>query len=124
VQIVEIVADRFAVTSDRCAVDLATSAFVVLKMGMSGGVGEQARWLGRCDWLYRIRHSKLAVLLDYGAVGESKRFEAWQCGLPWRGAAKEAARASAAVQQFLRACGRTSGDHDAPLFEYNGRLNL
>lgn len=94
-QIVEIVADRFAVVSvahDRRAIDLATGAPVVLKIGAAGGMAEQTRWSIRCDGLHRVRHRRLAPLLDYGALGESQRFEAWQCGPLWRGAPAEAAR--------------------------------
>ncbi len=124
-QIVDIIADRFAVVSvarDRRAIDLATGAPVVLKVGAAGGVAEQTRWSIRCDALHRVRHRRLAPLLDYGALGESQRFEAWQCGPLWRGATGEAARTLGATSQYLRACGLTDDGGTAPdVHERGGR---
>jgi hypothetical protein len=106
---VRLLADRFVVDSGLSAVDLASGRPVVLKLGVGGGPSEQARWAARCDWLHRLRHGALAPLVDYGALGESRRFEAWDCGPRWRGSGAEAERARRSAARFLRACGLTDG---------------
>jgi len=122
VRIVETVADRFGVASDQRAIDLATGAPVVLKVGVGGGAAEQTRWSIRCDGLHKVRHPGLAALMDYGALGESQRFEAWQCGPFWRGAPEEAARTLRATSQYLRACDLTDGGGTAAdVHEFDGR---
>ena len=121
-QLVEIVADRFAVVNDHRAIDLATGAPVVLKVGVGGGAAEQTRWSIRCDGLHKVRHPRLAALVDYGALGESQRFEAWQCGPLWRGAQAEAVRTLRATSHYLRACGLTDGGGSAAdVHEFDGR---
>ena len=121
VQIVEIVADRFAVATDRRVIDLVTGAPVVLKVGVGGSPGEQTRWTIRCDVLCRVRHPRLAALVDYGGLGESQRFEAWQCGPPWRGAPEERARAVRATSHYLGACNLTDGCYPRPMCTFDGR---
>ena len=79
VKIVRIVADRFGAASDGGAIDLVTGAPVMLKIGSGGGAAEQARWSLRCDGWQKVHHPGLTALIDYGALGESQRFEAWQC---------------------------------------------
>ena len=91
-KIVRIVADRFGAASDGGAIDLATGAPVMLKIGSSGGAAEQTRWSLRCDAWQKMHHPRLATLIDYGALGESQRFEAWQCVSSHRNAPEEAAR--------------------------------
>ena len=121
-QIVEIVADRFAVADDHCVIDLATGTPVVLRLGVGGGTAEQTRWSIRCDGLHQLRHPRLAVLVDYGALGASRRFEAWQCGPRWRGAPEEAASTRRATSQYLRVCGLTDDDGTAgDVHECDGR---
>jgi hypothetical protein len=92
VKIVRIVADRFGATSDGGAIDLATGAAVRLKIGIGGGAAKRTRWSLRCDALQNIHHPGLAALIDYGPLGESQRFEAWQCAASQRGSPEEAAR--------------------------------
>ena len=92
VKIVRIVADRFGAASDGGAIDLATGAPVMLKIGSGGGAAEQTRWSLRCDAWQKLHHPRLAALIDYGALGESQRFEAWQCVSLHRDAPDEAAR--------------------------------
>ena len=121
-EIVEIVADRFGVARDRRAIDLATGALVTLKIGVGGGATEQARWSNRCDGLHSVRHPRVATLVDYGALGESQRFEAWQCSAIWSGTAEEAGRTVRATSQYLHASGLTNGDGTAvDLRECEGR---
>ena len=91
-QIVRIVADRFGAASDGRAIDLVTGARVVLKVGVGGGAAEQTRWSLQCDGWQKLHHHRLAALVDYGALGEAQRFEAWQYGSSQRGAPEEAAR--------------------------------
>src|SRR6185436_11180522 len=78
-----VVADRFVETDRGRVVDLATGEDVVLTMASAGGPSDQLRWAARCDLLHRLHHPSLARLLDYGAVGESQRFEAWRCTGPY-----------------------------------------
>src|SRR5258706_14192842 len=88
-----LVADRFAQddhVTDGQAVDLATGCRVVLTIGTAGGQTEQARWSTRCDALQRLHHPALAPLVDFGIVGETSRFEAWNCGPAWTGSAAHA----------------------------------
>jgi DNA-binding NtrC family response regulator len=97
VQIVEIVADRFGVTCDGRAIDLVTGARVVLKIGAGGGAAEQTRWSVRCGGLQKMHHPRLPALIDFGALGEAQRFEAWQCASSGRGAPEEAAKTLCAL---------------------------
>ena len=106
-----LVADRFVVTDRGRVVDLATGDHVVLTIVSGGGPSDQLRWAARCDLLQRLHHPSLAQLLDYGAVGRSRRFEAWCCSDPWPGTAslKESEGVIQAAASFLNACGLTSG---------------
>jgi DNA-binding NtrC family response regulator len=73
---VELVADRFLVTHASAAIDLATRLRVRLLPLPPAGVAEESSWSERCDRLQR-QSSGGAVLVDYGVLGESRRFEAW-----------------------------------------------
>ncbi len=109
----ELLADRFVVVDDGRAVDLATGDLVLLTIESAGGPSDELRWVARCDFFRRVRHPALAPLVDYGAVGESQRFEAW-CGCsPWAGAAAEAEAIGRAASSFLHACGLTDGSDRA-----------
>src|ERR1041385_7082379 len=74
----ELFADRFLVHNTRVR-DLATGDDVTLVVSPAGAASEQRQWMERCDRLARVRHRAVAALLDYGAVGEHRRFEAWRC---------------------------------------------
>jgi DNA-binding NtrC family response regulator/tetratricopeptide (TPR) repeat protein len=105
-----VVADRFVETDRGRVVDLATGDGVVLTMASAGGPSDQLRWAARCDLLQRLHHPSLARLLDYGAVGESQRFEAWRCSGPCCAASsKESDAVIRAATSFLQACGLTTG---------------
>jgi transcriptional regulator with GAF, ATPase, and Fis domain/tetratricopeptide (TPR) repeat protein len=60
------------------AVDLATGSRVIVALSSLGGEGEQRQWALRCDMLQKLHHPSVARLIDYGVVGESQRFEAWE----------------------------------------------
>ena len=105
----QLVADRFVVRDDGGAIDLATGHTVVLTIAAAGGCGDQTRWAVRCDALHALRHPAIAPLVDYGALGDSQRFEAWACGRMWSGAHAQAERVVHAASSFLRACGLTPG---------------
>ena len=106
---VNLVADRFADTGDGRVLDLATGDDVVLTIASAGGPTDQLRWTARCDWFQRLAHPSLATLVDYGLIGESRRFEAWRCGGARReSAADESAGGAPRRQTFLRACGLTA----------------
>jgi DNA-binding NtrC family response regulator len=109
----QLVADRFAVEDDGRAVDLATGALVTLTVGSAGGVTEQLRWAIRCDRLRTLHHQAIAPLLDFGALGETSRLEAWCCGPPWTGAPEAAQAAYDVASHFLQAEGLSAGS-DAP----------
>lgn len=97
-----LVADRFLVRERKATIDLATGESVVLKISIAGGPSEQARWAARCARFAALRHQALAPLVDYGLIGEVRRFEAWSADGPWQGAAKEGAHAASLAQSFLR----------------------
>src|SRR5205085_5572829 len=68
---------------------------------------------------------RLAALVDYGPLGESRRFEAWQCGPPWRGLPETATQTACASSAYLCACGLTDGDRTAAdVHECHGRAVL
>src|SRR6185503_5494330 len=73
----QLIADRFVVTDASSALDLATGERVVLSVTSAGGVTDQRRWLLECERLQKLHQAGSARLVDYGAVGESQRFEAW-----------------------------------------------
>ena len=75
---IECVADRFVVSGGDCAIDLADGETVKLVVSSAGGHDEQVQWARRCDGLYRIQSSVDPRLVDYGPLGESRRFEAWR----------------------------------------------
>ena len=39
-------------------------------------------WFDRCEWFFRLRHRRIATLVDYGPVGLHQRFEAWRWDEP------------------------------------------
>ena len=108
-ELVELVADRFAAAADGRVVDLATGHAVVLTIMSAGGPTEQTRWGVRCDLLQKLHHRAIARLVDYGAVGETERFEAWRCGPVWSGARAQAEEVMRRAAAFLRTCGLTAG---------------
>ena len=74
----QLVADRFVVDDRGHAIDLATHDRVQLVSSTAGGAGEQAAWAERCAWFASFVHPSIAPLVDYGTIGESRRFEAWR----------------------------------------------
>ena len=111
-----LVADRFVETPGGRVIDLATGADVMLTMSSAGGPTDQLRWAARCDWFQRLFQPALARLLDYGPIGETRRFEAWQCGLSQSGgSAKDASRTACSAAAFLRACGLTASENGAAM---------
>ena len=105
----QLVADRFVVGDAGRVVDLATGDRVVLTIAAAGGRAEQTRWAVRCDALQKLHHPMIAPMVDYGAIGESQRFEAWGCGSSWSGAREAAERVVSEARLFLHACGLTGG---------------
>jgi DNA-binding NtrC family response regulator len=111
----QLVADRFAmdgVDNDDRAVDLATGARVTLSVGACGGVSEQRRWMARCDALRGLHHRVIAPLVDFGAVGESSRFEAWGCDGRWAGAPEIPGAQHDVAAAILQGAGLTMGAAD------------
>ena len=106
----QLVADRFAVDDDGGAIDLATASRVTLVTGTAGGLPEQRRWMARCDALRGLHHRAIAPLVDFGALGESSRFEAWHCGGRWAGAPEAARLLREVVDAVLRGSGLSVGD--------------
>jgi hypothetical protein len=106
---VELFADRFVLVDARRTIDLATGWDVLLIVTSAGGVSDERRWSVRCDVLQKLRHRSIARLLDYGAIGEHQRFEAWDCGAEWHGAREPAEAAAGRAAQFLGSCGLSVG---------------
>jgi DNA-binding NtrC family response regulator len=118
----QLIADRFAVHDDGRTIDLATGALVTLVMGAAGGIAEQRRWAARCDALRGLHHRVIAPLLDFGALGESSRFEAWRCGSRWRGAPDAAQALHAVAEAVLRGSGLAVGADDTAHIGHDGAL--
>lgn len=105
-----LIADRFAQDdSGAQTIDLATGRRVVLHVGTAGGATEQARWSARCDALQQLHHPAIARLVDFGIVGASSRFEAWECGGEWAGSADQRRRVAKRAETVFRASGLTAG---------------
>ena len=79
----ECVADRFVMTDRESAIDLATGETIRFVVSSAGGHDEQLRWASRCDGLYRA-----GSIVDYGSVGEFRRFEAIRLGAETRAASE------------------------------------
>src|SRR2546428_9055348 len=73
----QLIADRFVALDESSALDLATGERVVLIVTSADGVSEQRRWALDCERWQKLHHPAIARLVDYGAVGASQRFEAW-----------------------------------------------
>ncbi len=105
----QLIADRFVEDEHGQVYDLATGERVCLVVSTAGGPGEQMSWAERCAWLSSAVHPALAPLLDYGALGESRRFEAWGAA-PARADGVAGRHARQALGQFLSANGRAPLD--------------
>jgi DNA-binding NtrC family response regulator/tetratricopeptide (TPR) repeat protein len=104
-----LLADRFVMENARQAIDLATGERVLLTISAAGGQTEQRRWALRCDTLQKLHHPAVARLLDYGAIGESQRFEAWCCVNRRQWPPSQAFEIRVRASDVLRACGLTVG---------------
>src|SRR5262245_40895392 len=80
----QLVADRFAAhgpiddDNDSYAIDLATAQRVRLVSAPPGTADDQRQWLMACDDRARIHAFGVPRLIDFGLVGEARRFEAWE----------------------------------------------
>jgi DNA-binding NtrC family response regulator/thioredoxin-like negative regulator of GroEL len=120
---VDLVADRFLVCEPQTTIDLASGDRVELVVSASGGVAEQARWAMRCDRFARLHHRSMARLLDYGPLGETRRFEAWRSDGRWRGSLHENERVRKHVADLFRASAWTKGVIDVDsIRQVRGRL--
>src|SRR5262249_35281485 len=88
-------------------IDLATGGSVLLLVSSAGGRSEQLRWTARCDLLSRLAHPALARLVDYGPVGETRRFEAWNGTADWCGSRVQSVEVFNRAQSFFAALGLT-----------------
>ena len=102
----ELIADRFVVIDDGRTFDLATGVGIALVSSSAGGHVEQLRWVARCDRFHRLRHRSFARLVDYGALGEMRRFEAWE-STSWEGSSIHADETLVRARSFLAASGLT-----------------
>jgi DNA-binding NtrC family response regulator/tetratricopeptide (TPR) repeat protein len=103
-----LLADRFAVDDRGLAIDLASGARVAIETMSGGGVAEQQRWHARCGWLHAVQHGAVASLVDYGLLGETARFEAFDCGVARRGAVDDARAVHDRATRFLHGSGRST----------------
>src|SRR5262245_42832344 len=104
----ECVADRFVEPTNGDVVDLATGEHVLMTIASAGGEAEQRRWTTRCDLFHKLHHPAIATLVDFGLVGEGKRFEAWGCSERAREVGEGGAHVARAAASFLEACGLTT----------------
>jgi len=74
----------------------------------------------RCDLFQKLHHQAIAILLDYGLIGEARRFEAWRCSGPWRGTDAAATEVWRAAASFLEACGLTADRNAAGVIHRDG----
>lgn len=116
-----LMADRFVLMPDSSVVDLATGDRIVLTIATAGGASEQTRWAVRCDTLRAWRHPAIARLIDFGAVGDGQRFEAWHCGSPWTGQPHVAAQVREEAARCLEACGLSRGELAADAMRSSAR---
>jgi DNA-binding NtrC family response regulator len=101
---VDLLADRFRVEAGR-TIDLATGAEAIVITSSAGGLSEQRRWADRCDRFATMHQPELARLLDFGRIGESRRFEAWRAAPAAAGVADQV---RARVNRLLAAGGLTT----------------
>jgi hypothetical protein len=66
----QLVADRFVMSDDGGAVDLASGLRVVLRV-MPADAATELRWSAQCDAFARVQHQAIAALVDYGAIGRT-----------------------------------------------------
>src|SRR3954466_10948492 len=78
-----LVADRFVTSlsiddvNGSYVLDLATRQRARFVVAQAGDAPAQRAWLTDCADRQRVRHFARPHLLDYGRIGESRRFEAW-----------------------------------------------
>ena len=116
---VDLVADRFLVCHQDATIDLATGDRVTLVITTAGGISEQARWARRCERFALLHHRSIARLVDYGPLGEARRFEAWRSDGPWHGARDAGDRTRMHAQEFLRANAWSAGRAAASCLHQN-----
>lgn len=140
----DLFADRFIVEADACdgseppgwmraersrpsgervqpARDLASGAAVTLVHSSAGGATDVRQWSTRCSRLAVLHHPHMARLLDFGLVGEGRRFEAWSGGLSWCGDAQRLDHARRATDAFLAENDLTATRPDALVVSRGGR---
>lgn len=135
---VELFADRFVVKNNGAepdeglassglpgactqrAIDLASGEPITLVHSSAGGPSEQLQWALRCGRFASTHHPQVAALVDFGLIGDGRRFEAW-LGAPWRGDQRHADRARDTCATYLRASDLTTIGPDAPIVEGGGR---
>jgi DNA-binding NtrC family response regulator/tetratricopeptide (TPR) repeat protein len=119
----QVFADRFAVDERGLAIDLASGARVAIETMSGGGVAEQQRWQARCGWLHAVQHRAVASLVDYGQVGETARFEAFDCGVVRRGGVDDARAVHDRASRFLHGSRRSCAPfaHDRIRTRADGR---
>jgi DNA-binding NtrC family response regulator len=115
-----LVGDRFVTHHDGRVFDLLTGERIVLHVEDAGEATEQARWSVRCDTLLKVQHPSIAPLIDFGRLGATQRFEAWQCAGRWKGSPAEADRTHELASKFLRAVGLSGPRGSAREEVYDG----
>lgn len=103
------------------AVDVSSREPITLVHSSAGGPSEQLRWSLRCGRFASIYHPHVATLVDFGLIGEGRRFEAWRGVDLWQGDPREAERARDHVATYLRASDLTPCGPYARVVEWSGR---
>jgi two-component system, NtrC family, response regulator HydG len=121
-----LVADRFCVTRAGHAIDLATGEPVWIRTRAFASADERERWLRFAATLCNASHPHLIGLADFGPVGPSADFEAWQCPPPphqrWRRFDAAALATIEAVTGLLRAHGLEPCRPRTSVLDVGGRL--
>ncbi len=114
------VAATAAMPRRRSARDLASGEMVTLVESSAGGPTEQLQWSLRCGRFASSHHAHLAALVDFGGLGDGRRFEAWRGAAAWCGDPALAAQALTRCDAYLRASG-CAPCRDAVVVTWDGR---
>ena len=100
----DLIADRFR-PSRRHHLDIATGRVVSLHVEAAGARADQLSWSQCCETLSTLRHDVINPLVDFGTIGASARFAAFECLGPVRAAGATAVRLLEHGVRFLHAHG-------------------
>jgi hypothetical protein len=103
------------------AIDVSSREPITLVHSSAGGPSEQLQWSLRCGRFASIYHPYIATLVDFGLIGEGRRFEAWRGVDTWRGDPYAADCARGHVATYLGASDLTPCGPHARVVQWSGR---